>query len=546
MSPTNLCVIEKGRGKTAWLSDLKVPSDWHRLKADCGAIVSKQNPGRITKIGRHPQKPGQDEDLQLVIRYASSGKIENTTYSELIPALLGNILSSSAKRKIKYWPIAAAKATKKAAAKSEKTIAAKPTKAISTVAIKLSTKTSTATADSTRNAIFPEKTNPIARRRELRGDSIDFNPMDVDNCIGDRGDQVDQIDQETHKYTSHDPRQSSDISAGTCNNYASTIKSVQAQVGIELLTQLRILHNQIPNDSLTITLYEMMLYGPKSNGTFYPDPRKVELVFNYLMGSCKKNLETRNRLINMGTGQWSVIEGTLSRVMEPVYRVEGDECLSSDAAFYRISSSLHVITIGLNVVLELMRYQLKPAINDPNKIEELRDQPVVKAFRACDGGVRGALKFIVGMNAWAWTHYGHFVVGDLSKPYVHVPPPNSGHVQECEAQAIRLIQTLGKISSYTAWVYSAEEKEKMGTRKFASTIAGFFDSELNASKGDIDPYGFSKKQIAKTALTQYWEKVRLRFALDLNHDVGEDFAETLYIKVGEVMGLTKKYSSCFI
>jgi hypothetical protein len=318
---------------------------------------NKRKFGKIVKFGI--LENSQDEELVLKIKFPG-GRFEAAPYSQVVRAIFAHTLESTDAAKIKFWPV-----------------------------------------------LMAQKTNPLVRRRELRGDPLVIDVKDA----SDYNPVVLCDEKVSYDFMSNEDEPSRIIPPSTSNLFAGAIKSVQAQFGIELLSQLLVSHNFIPHVSLTKTLYETVIYGPKSDGTYYPDPRKVELVSNYLTRACS-NVKMRTNLIEMATSRWLVIEETLHQVMADIYRVEGDHCSSSNAALSRISSSLQVAASGLNLLLTLMKYQLKPAIQDPDKIGQIRDQPIVRAFLECDGGIHGGLKFIVRMNAIAWTHYGHFLVGD--------------------------------------------------------------------------------------------------------------------------------------
>lgn len=106
-----------------------------------------------------------------------------------------------------------------------------------------------------------------------------------------------------------------------------------------------------------------------------------------------------------------------------------------------------------------------------------------------------------------------------------------------------MLDAFGKLTSYVAWVYAAEEGVKMDTKKFASNIVDVLNNELSSHKVSVDPFATGKEKMKKAELNTYWEKVKLEFTLALQDD--EEYAEPLQISVAEVLGLQKKYSSLF-
>jgi hypothetical protein len=493
-----LCVVENGQARPTWLEGLYVPADYKHKDTRSRKGPNKRKSGKIVKFGQR----GNGEDDELVLKIKFPGGFESAPYSQVVRAIFAQTLATTDAAQIRLWPAVMAPAS---------------------------------------SAAVAEKTNPIARRRELRGDPI---VLDANDAF-DNNPAILRDEEVSNELTfNEEPTQPSRmITPSTSNLFAGAIKSVQAQFGVELLTQLLVSHNYIPHVSLTKTLYETVIYGPKSDGTYYPDPRKLELVSNYLTGACS-NLKMRTNLIEMASSRWSVIEETLHQVTADIYRFEGDRCSSSNAALSRISSSLQVASSGLNLLLTLMKYQLKSAIQDPDKIGQIREQPIVRAFLECNGGIHGALKCIVRMNAIAWTHYGHFLVCDSKKLYAQDPSPEPANVHICSKQARKVIQTLAQITSYTAWVYSVDQGLSIDKKSFASTIVDVLNNELSTNKVDMDPYDKSGKKMTKAAMHKYWEKVKLRFALDLSL-AQEPFSDPLHLTVADVLGLRKKYGYLF-
>jgi hypothetical protein len=381
-----------------------------------------------------------------------------------------------------------------------------------------------------------KESNPMARRRQLRGDPIledgknafDYNPGVLSTVVSKN---------ENEKEPSQPCRE---LTPSTGHLFAGAIPTPQAQLGIELLTQLLVSHNYIPNETLTRKLYETVIYGPKSEGTYYPDPRKLELILNYLTGACRQNVIMRNALIDIATSQWSVIEETLCQVTADIYRFPGDHCLADNAALTRISSSLQVAASGLNLLLELMKYQI-------DQKDKIRQEPVMRAFRECEGGLRGALKYMTRMNAIAWTRHGHFLIAEngktLSSHFNNIEPTI---VQSCSKQARKVLQTLAKLTSYTAWMYSLDQGLNMKKKSFCSTIVDVLNSEWSTmTEVDVDPYYQSERNTSRDDIVEkYLEKMKLRFALDLTL-VDEEWSGPFHLVVADLFGLRQKYKHLF-
>ena len=486
---TNLCSVERGHVNLTWLENLEVSG------------------GRIVKFGRIVDEQNNVTDQQIVLKLKlPGGRIEAKTYAELVPVVFKQILKSINKTKIKVWP-------------------STPPEPAHEVAHKV-------------------KTYPIQRRRERRA-------AEMEQYGG--GDEVYVDDDQPAVVRKKGPRQdapkkimappSNEIPESFCTTFRQAIERNQPHVGIEFLTQSLMPFNSIPNATLAKTLYEITVFGPKFDGTFYPDPQKAEMVTDYLGWACSRNADMRKRLTEMAMSRWANIEQVLVQVIGMIYRRPGDECSSSNESLSRITNSLQVVANGLCLILNLIEYQLKPFIDGPVGTEQLRDQPIVKALRDNDGGIREALKFIVRINAQAWINFGHFRVGDSTRLYAHEPRPSRANLQCCVKQVRRVLDAFGKLTSFVAWVYAIEEDLRMDTKQFASVIVDVLNNELNINQVDADPFAAEKEKMNKADLNRYWEKVKLEFTLALQED--EEYAEPLQIKVAEVLGLRKKYSSLF-
>jgi len=450
--------------------------------------------------------PDHDQPLVLKLKL-SGGRFVSKTFAEVVPVVFKEILKSTPKTKVKMCPVRVRPAERKATPKV--------------------------------------KTYPIQRRRERRAAEMErYADVDSDDdCQLAVACEEDQEDGRSKEVTMPP---SNEISTSICTTFSGAIRSTAPHAGALFLTQLLTSFNSIPSTALTKTLYEMTIFGPQHDGTYYPDPQKVELVTKYLTGACDKNQEMRERLNELAMSRWQNIEEILVQVTETIYRRPGDECSSSNVALSRISNSLQVVANGLCLVLNLIEHQLKPLINETVEAGQLRDLPIVKALRDCDGGVREALKFVTRMNAKAWITLGHFRVGNLKNLYAHDPRPAQANVQCCEKQVMRVLGAFGKLTSYVARVYSTEEDMRMDTKKFASVISEVMSTELTKAKGkvDIDPYAPEKEKRKKAAVKEHWEKVELQMALSLVQD-DEEFAEPLQHVVADLLGVRKKYSFLF-
>lgn len=464
-----------------WLESLKVPG------------------GRIVKLGEIANSTVLNRPLVLKLKL-SGGRTESKTFAEVVPTIFKQVLKDTPKTKRRVWP--------------------EPSSA-------------------KRKASPKVKTNPLQRRRERRAKEMEERYAGVasDNDYQPAATREDLKDEATKEITIPP---SNEVSSSICTTFSGAIRSTQPHVGVEFLAQNLTSFNSIPSPVLTKQLYEMVVYGPKHDGTYYPDPHKSELVARYLSGAISRNHEVRGKVTELAMSRWQNMEDILVQVNEMIYRREGDDCSSSNKSLSRIANSLQVAANGLGLLASLIESQLKPFISQTNVTGELRDLSVVGALMDCDGGIREALKNVVRMNAQAWVVFGRFIAGDAKKLYAHEPRPSQANVHCCEKQLRRVFEAFGKLTSYVAWVYATEERMRMDTKKFASVIVDVFNNEIGRSKVDVDPFAAKKDKMKKTALNKYWEQVKLDYTISLVQE-GDEFAEALQIKVAEVLGLQKKF-----
>ena len=253
-----------------WLENLPVPG---------GRTVKI---GRVLATGENDNTSGHDHPTTLKLKL-SDGTVQVKTYNEVVPVAFKHILKTLPKMKIKMYP-----------------------------------------AVSIEPKMVPKvKTHPIQRRRERRAAEME-RYADVESDVACRpGIARQEVQDKMTREITVPP--TNDISASVCTTFFGAIRSTQPHVGTELLSQLLTSFNSIPTAGLTKTLYEITIFGPKHDGTFYPDPHKTELVVNYLTGACSRNLDMRRRLNELAMEKWESFADVIAQVTEPIYRRPGDE-----------------------------------------------------------------------------------------------------------------------------------------------------------------------------------------------------------------------------
>ena len=289
------------------------------------------------------------------------------------------------------------------------------------------------------------------------------------------------------------------------------LHSCDTHLGGELLSFMAIQHNRDPSWEICQSLVKLLLRGPLSGNTAFPDCQRMERAEECIRLCLARNAKLHERFLDVaGPSFWS---DCIESIVAKHYVVEGDEDRMTTYAIDRVAQSVHVKACCAGFFLRMLEYQLGDFVcggGDMNVDHEmLMQRSLVKDIVGHRRGPKEALERCVKALASQWVLLGHFVNGEpdgLIRSGSEVSDDSLHFLQE---QISRLLKLLGKITSYIAWLYNIVEKES------PTTLAHlFYNMASNLIDGtDFDPSPFLKQNNSKD---NHWSGVRLRLILGLD------------------------------
>jgi hypothetical protein len=329
-----------------------------------------------------------------------------------------------------------------------------------------------------------------------------------------------------------------ELDVSVSNTFEGALNSSDTHLGAELLTFAATFSQRVPNERLCKVLLDLIMFGPNSGGTWFPDCQRMELATNYMSLLLSKPGFT-DKLSRLAKP--SFWEECLDQMTAPIYCVDGDECRISAAAIERTGQSLHVKVCCAELFLDLLSRELKGFVrnndvsgpdpdHDTDRTESIFSKPIVKHIQ---GRTKEALEKSLKACTQLWNTYGHFICCDLPDLETAMeakdgPSPVSVHF--VRSQACRLVKVMGSLCSYLAWLYGFDASES--TRSLAILIDHHAPKELEETTFDPAPF---------LDVTDYSKEVRLNFMLNLD----KRCVPKLRPMLAEMLGVASKYNAIF-
>lgn len=327
-----------------------------------------------------------------------------------------------------------------------------------------------------------------------------------------------------------------DMSNSVRNSFWKALNSSESHFGADLLFKLTNGHKKVPNDELCRDLISLLWKGPLHRNNQFPDCVRTELANNYFELVRTKGMGPRFAQALPG----SFTKQFLEQVEMPavLYCVDGDESRVTSAALKRVGQTLNVKNSGASMFCYLLQSQLKGGYHrfgknaDPTRrksklnlkremdefTKQLRSRDLTRDILDTLGSTQ-ALKLAVRASFSVLIHYGHYLSNDFVFPPAStvqtgcidpIPPhatPNDRAYVATEVR--RLLESMGQIVAYLAWIYSIEQGEGIYESRFL--IRDGVDGLLASST--FNPSVFLS---SKSNASQHWMDMKLRFALTLD------------------------------
>jgi hypothetical protein len=327
-----------------------------------------------------------------------------------------------------------------------------------------------------------------------------------------------------------------ELSHSASHVFGCALNSSDTHLGAELLTFATTFSKQVPNESLCNVLLELIMFGPNSGGTLFPDCHRMELATNYMSLLLSKS-GFADQLSRVAKA--SFWRECLDQMTAPIYCVAGDEDRISAAAIERTGQSLHVKVCCAELFLDLLSRDLKGFVRQHHRqhhepdTESLCSKPIIKHI--LPHHAKEALERSLIACTQLWSMYGHFILCDLPDLDTAMGAkngPSALSVHFVRSQASRLVKVMGKLCSYFAWLYGVHAREN--TRSLAILIDRdrYVPQKLEETKFDPAPF---------LDVTDYSQEVRLTFLLNLD----KRCVPTLRPMLANMLGVATKYNAIF-
>lgn len=323
-----------------------------------------------------------------------------------------------------------------------------------------------------------------------------------DACIAE-SDTEDNFEGCWHETSDPDTQQSNLSKPVIPFSLASSIRreweACASRYAADAMGHLQFHHGLAPEESLRIATEKLILKGPQSGSTSFPDCLRMDMA----------NEVVRPSLLNISWTQlWN-------EMMSPLYTVEKDDRRLTNFAVERIAASAHAKSIAAGNFLEAAKSEYPCA---------------AKSWRDDIGkrGPREAFRIAVDTYLSLWASYGHFYVG-TEWEIEQTSPDDRVSVQRNVRQ---LLQNLGKIVSFAGQVYWVENCES------DVSLADFLYQRIESKMQD---YSLVEELRGDTDLEQLKDRMKLRMTLDLDYKVLPNVRPLLAAK----LGFAEKYNAIF-
>jgi hypothetical protein len=238
----------------------------------------------------------------------------------------------------------------------------------------------------------------------------------------------------------------------------------------------------------------------------------------------------------------------LDEMTSQIYCVPGDEHRVTAAAIERTGQSLHVKVCCAELLLSLLSQELKGLVRkqrdpDPDTDPDTETETETVAEKLCSRTIAtniineqdckvALLKSFEACNV-LWTRYGHFILCDLPDLVTAMDTddgPSDVSVHFVRSQASRLVDVMGKLCSYFAWLYVVNAN--LETSDIVWEVSCCIPKELDETIFDPSPYDDA---------ADYSKEVKLCFLLNLD----KRCVPGLKPMLADKLGVASKYNAIF-
>jgi hypothetical protein len=262
----------------------------------------------------------------------------------------------------------------------------------------------------------------------------------------------------------------------------------EAKTGYNMLQDFLCVHDRVPGPDMISKLWQLMINGPKADGqnVYFKDPFRTELASQYVYSLVhhSKRLIRSDGSSLFGPSEWSDIESLLE---QSTTQTEGM------TAGKRLADGLHLAARGTKLLLLLLQTELREVdLTSPRSTSleslPLEIMPTVQQFIANkpkkrslkSDGVRESLKSAIRHATKCLVRHSYFINDEED---FHPERPSRKHNlydESCTQEATECFENLGKIVSYSAFLFCASERVELDDSSVLYLIRDEFYKELLA------------------------------------------------------------------
>ena len=495
-------LINRGYDETDWLERLKVYMS--------NGIGDKQLLGTITKFKSRSEVVNKSKLQFKVVHHGGTYQI--LSFVQIVKILFENYIHTISQKNKILWP-------------NDERFKKKPTKMTKrTKMTKLSNKT-----------IIKGVT--CSTKQKLKIMATDEN---ANNCFG------------PEPVVHHIPKVVDcttilNMHPSVSNAFFRALDSSEPHMGELFLSQMATSHKRAPTPKTGQDLLRLIMNGPTSEGTLFPDSNRLDHAKNYIDLMLSKPCTAKALVGNFQISSWADLSGYMLRLKDRVYQVDGDENSTNKSALVRVQNSLRVSAVSAEFMAKLFELELKELVSTVKIVHYTNFQhgKVVKALLENPDGIRDSLKVLTKIYTTALIECSHFILSDpvivqttrISKD-VSDSEAIPAHIKDiCFANATILIEALGKILSFVAWIYCAEQRIGMDNVNLAVDMKNILTSEIDNTKVDPSPFlGTTGSGIKSRANFVKMLKMEFVFSLD------DSFAAELQANLANQLNISREYT----
>lgn len=476
MKDGKITLVEKGCVHSKWLLSLGIYDDFDRKRKRKNKKTPSIEIGVVTEI------ENEDEDVKITITFHSGVKTR-LCYSEFVAYLFESLLSRY--ESTKTWPTIASVSGE-----------SKPEKQGEENAKETSPK--------------KQKRSSQSKKQPQKFCEEEWRTNKVDVPCTEHKSQFECM-KEMHSILS--------------NSLFRALNTSEPLLGADLLIYTALFHDRGMNPNLGQKIRELLVDGPTSEGTNFPDSHRLEATMRYLNILSHTKEGCRNLTKFCCPAEWSPFQEMIRAIAEPCYAYDDDISLSNLGALHRISDSLHLGAVGAQFLAKLFAAELDE-YEDQRKLKknEYRELFIAKAMWSNEDGPRQSLKELTKAFVHAWVNFGHYAVCKLP---VETDTALSTLRRKCREDSKLLLKDLGAVMSYAIWLYSIVEDVRLNNKDLAYIIKDAFQIESIASQSDLCAYVKSKGDYSS-----YQIRLKLELILSLDPKLITDVQTNLAKELG--------------